>query len=148
MPRTHPPYPPEFRQQIVDLLRAGRTPEELAREFEPSSETIRHGLKQADRDAGRRHDGLTTLERQELARLRRENTCACGPVQVSRCVWNGTFWQKPRSFDRLRTGAGSPGRPAQSRTGIRVRESPPGRLSAHDDGPRAGRLPQRRLGLG
>ncbi len=73
MPRTRAPYPPEFRQQIVALVRAGRTPEELAREFEPSSQTIRNWLKQAERDAGRRHDGLTTVEREELARLRREN---------------------------------------------------------------------------
>jgi len=73
MPRTHPPYPPEFRQQMVELVRAGRTPEELAREFEPSGQTIRNWVQQAERDAGRRQDGLTTVERQELARLRREN---------------------------------------------------------------------------
>ena len=73
MPRTRPPYPPEYRQQIIDLVRAGRSPEELAREFEPTAQTIQNWLKQADRDEGRRHDGLTTAERQELARLRREN---------------------------------------------------------------------------
>jgi transposase len=72
MPRTHPPYPPEYRQQIVELLRAGRRPEELAREFGPTVQTIQNWLKQADRDEGRRHDGLTTDERQELVRLRRE----------------------------------------------------------------------------
>jgi transposase len=73
MPRTHPPYPPEYRQQIVELVRAGRRPEELAREFGPTVQTIQNWLKQADRDDGRRHDGLTTAERQELTRLRREN---------------------------------------------------------------------------
>ncbi len=73
MPRTRPPYPPEYRQQIVELVRAGRRPEELAREFEPSSVTIRNWVKRADLDEGRRHDGLTTAERQEIARLRREN---------------------------------------------------------------------------
>ena len=72
MPRTHPPYPPEYRQQIVELVRAGRRPEELAREFGPTVQTIQNWLKQADRDDGRRHDGLTTAERQELVRLRRE----------------------------------------------------------------------------
>ena len=72
MPRTHPPYPPEYRQQIIDLVRAGRRPEELAREFGPTVQTIQIWLKQADRDEGRRHDGLTTAERQELVRLRRE----------------------------------------------------------------------------
>ena len=72
MPRTRPPYPPEYRQQIIDLVRAGRRPEELAREFEPTAQTISNWLKQADLDDGRRQDGLTTGERQELARLRRE----------------------------------------------------------------------------
>lgn len=73
MPNTRSPYPPEFRQQIVELIRAGRTPEELAREFEPSAESIRNWVKQAERDEGRRADSLTTGERAELARLRREN---------------------------------------------------------------------------
>jgi transposase len=58
---------------MVELVRAGRTPEELAREFEPSGQTIRNWVQQAERDAGRRQDGLTTVEHQELARLRREN---------------------------------------------------------------------------
>jgi transposase len=73
MPRARPPYPPEYRQQIVDLVRAGRSPEELAREFEPTGQTIRNWVKQTDLDEGRRQDGLTTVEREELRRLRREN---------------------------------------------------------------------------
>jgi len=73
MPRSHPPYPSEYRRQILELVRAGRRPEQLAREFEPTAQTIKNWLKQADLDEGRRHDGLTTAERQELARLRREN---------------------------------------------------------------------------
>jgi transposase len=73
MRKSHKPYPPEFRQQMVELVRAGRTPEELAREFEPSGEAIRGWVKQADRDSGKRKDGLSTLEREELVKLRREN---------------------------------------------------------------------------
>jgi len=73
MGKTRKPYPPEFRQQMVELVRAGRTPESLAREFEPTAESIRNWVKQADRDEGRRDDGLTTPEREELRRLRREN---------------------------------------------------------------------------
>ncbi len=73
MSKTRPPYPPEFRQQMVELVRAGRTPEELAREFEPSAQAIRNWVSQADRDEGRRGDGLTSAEREELRRLRREN---------------------------------------------------------------------------
>ena len=73
MPKSHPPYPPAFRRQMVELVRAGRSPDELAREFEPSAEAIRNWVKQADRDQGRREDGLTSAEREELTRLRREN---------------------------------------------------------------------------
>ena len=73
MPKTRPAYAPEFRQQMVELVRAGRTPGELSKEFEPSEPTIRSWVAQADRDEGLRADGLTTQERKELARLRREN---------------------------------------------------------------------------
>ena len=66
-------YPPEFRRQMVELVRAGRPPEELEREFEPTAQTIRNWVAQADRDEGRRADDLTSAERQELNRLRREN---------------------------------------------------------------------------
>jgi transposase len=73
MPKTHPPYPPEFRERIVELVRSGRSYSSLAREFEPSEQCIRNWVRQADRDAGRRTDGVTTDERAELHRLRREN---------------------------------------------------------------------------
>lgn len=73
MPRTRRPYPREFREQIVELVQAGRTPAELAREFEPSYETIRNWVRQADRDEGRDTNGLSSKERQDLRRLRREN---------------------------------------------------------------------------
>src|SRR5262249_47334828 len=72
MPKSRPPYPPEVRRQLVALVRSGRDPEELAREFEPTAQSIRNWVAQADRDAGQRHDGLTTDEREELRRLRRE----------------------------------------------------------------------------
>jgi len=54
------------------LVRAGRSPEELAKEFEPTAKSIRDWVAQADRDGGRRADGLTSAEREELVRLRRE----------------------------------------------------------------------------
>jgi transposase len=73
MPRTHPPYPPEYRRRIVELARAGRTVTELSREFEASANAIRKWVKQAALDQGLRSDGLTTGERDELNRLRREN---------------------------------------------------------------------------
>lgn len=73
MPRTRPPYSPEFRRQMVDLVRSGRTPEDLSRSFEPSAQAIRNWVRQSDLDTGRREDGLTSVEREELGRLRREN---------------------------------------------------------------------------
>jgi transposase len=80
MSKTHPPYAPEFRRQMVDLVRAGRDPADLAREFEPSAQAIRNWVEQADRQNGRREAkpaaaaaGLSVAERDELARLRREN---------------------------------------------------------------------------
>ena len=73
MPRYRKPYPEEFKEKLVALVRQGRTPEELSREFEPTAQAIRNWVGQADRDEGRRDDGLTTTERDELQRLRREN---------------------------------------------------------------------------
>ena len=60
MPGTHPRYAPEYRQRIIELARAGRSVSELARQFEPTVETIRTWVKQAELDEGLRSDGLTT----------------------------------------------------------------------------------------
>jgi transposase len=58
---------------MVELVRAGRPPQQLAKEFEPSAQAISNWVKQAGLDEGRRDDGLTSSERDELQRLRREN---------------------------------------------------------------------------
>ena len=73
MPKSRPPYPAEFRARMVELVRSGRTPEELSREFEPSAQAIWNWVRQAERDQGVRLDGPTTDEKEELRRLRREN---------------------------------------------------------------------------
>jgi transposase len=73
MPRSRTPYPAEYRRKIIALVRAGRNPHELASEFECSAQTIRNWVVQAGRDDGQREDGLTSLEREELRKLRREN---------------------------------------------------------------------------
>ncbi len=67
------PYPHEFRRQLVELVRSGRTPEELAREFEPSAQSIRNWVAAADLAEGRRSEVPSAQEREELKRLRREN---------------------------------------------------------------------------
>lgn len=73
MPRTRSPYPAAFREQIVALHRAGRNIDDLAKEFEPCAATIHSWVKQAERDAGRRADVLSSAEKEELRRLRQEN---------------------------------------------------------------------------
>jgi len=73
MPQTRKTYPGEFKRRMVELVRAGRSPEELAKEFEPSPNTIRKWATQADIDEGIRSEGLSTAERKELRELRREN---------------------------------------------------------------------------
>jgi len=73
MPKSRPPYPAEFRRKMIDLVRAGRTPGELSRQFEPSDQTIRNWVAEDDANQGKRSDVLSTAEREELATLRREN---------------------------------------------------------------------------
>ncbi len=75
MPRTRPPYLLEFRQEAVRLAReSGKPGSQIARDLGISYESLRHWIKQADLDVGRRTDGLTTAEREELRRLRRETS--------------------------------------------------------------------------
>jgi transposase len=74
MSKTHPPYPAEFRQQMIELVAAGRNPNSLAREFQCSAQAIRNWVAQSAIEAGKPlpgKDGLTTVEREELTRLRR-----------------------------------------------------------------------------
>ncbi len=66
MARKNAPYTPEFRRQMIELVRSGRSPER------EGGEGGRNWVAQAERDAGRRDDGVTTAERDEINRLRRE----------------------------------------------------------------------------
>jgi hypothetical protein len=79
---------------MVDLVRSGRTPEALSREFEPTAQAIWNWVRQADRDEGRRHDGPTNAEREELA------VCGVGTGNGAR---SAISWQRQRP--------GSHGRP-------------------------------------
>ena len=112
MPKTHSPYTPEYRRQMVELVRSGRTPGELAREFECSVSAIRNWVRQADRDEGRREDGLTTAQ----------SWMSYGGF-VGRIVSfakNARYWQKSyglvRSGDRL--GAGRSLRAREGESGL------------------------------
>ncbi len=67
-------YPPEFRRQMVELVRSGRTPEDLWREFESTAQSIWNWVRRAERDGGTRKDGgVTSPEQEKLTKLRREN---------------------------------------------------------------------------
>lgn len=75
MPKTKPPYAAEFRRQMVELVQAGRTPTELAREFDCSAQTIINWVARSAVDSGKLLPGkdvLTSAEREELTRLRRQ----------------------------------------------------------------------------
>ena len=74
MPKSRPPYDPEFRRRLVELARSGRALRSLSKEFGCTEQSIRNWVLQTDRDQGVRKDGgLTTDEKEEVARLRREN---------------------------------------------------------------------------
>ena len=76
MGKTKAPYPAEFRQQMVELVQAGRSPTELAREFDVSAQSIANWVGRAAADSAKPVSGkqaISTAEREELARLRREN---------------------------------------------------------------------------
>ena len=106
MPKTKPPYPAEFRRQMVELVQVGRSPAELAREFDCSAQTIINWVARAAVESGKPLPGkdlLTTAEREALSRLRR---------QVCRLQMERDIWQ------RLRPGSPPKerGRPRRLRT--------------------------------
>ena len=83
MAKTRLPYSPEFRLRMVELVRAGHDPDDLAREFEPTAQSIRNWIGRADKKDGRQADtpsGLIAAECDELSRFRRENK----PLRVER----------------------------------------------------------------
>lgn len=98
MPKSRLPYPAAFRQQMIELVQAGRTPAELSREFECTAQTIANWVAQAARDTGKpvagKEAGLSTAEREELVRLRRENR----QLKVERDILSkATAWFAGRS---------------------------------------------------
>ena len=101
MPRYRTTYPLEFRRQMVDLVRSGRTPEELAREFEPTAQSISTWVKQAERES-RRASAL--MGRQALS----GRNWGAFDVRTIACVRSATSWQRrqpgsPRSRANMRT---------------------------------------------
>ena len=99
MAKAHRAYPPEYRRRLVELVRAGRTPESLSRQYEVSAPSIRNWVRQADLDEGRRTDGLTTEEREELNRLRRENRTLREEREILKkaAAWFAKETERPKS---------------------------------------------------
>jgi len=86
-------YTPEFKRQMVDLVRGGRTPAELSREFGPTAWTISLWVRQEARDRGKGDGGLTSAEREELTRLRRENRKLKEEREILANVWSAPVMQ-------------------------------------------------------
>ena len=119
MPRYRTAYPPEFRRQMVDLVRSGPRPEEQVREFEPTAQSISTWVKQAERDAGKRVDGPSSAEREELGAF---------DVRTTACIRSATSWQ--RRQPGIRAGARSrTGKPVRARLAL-PRTSPRPECSA------------------
>jgi transposase len=104
MSKHHPPYTPEFRGRILELVRAGRTPESLSREFHVTAQSVRNWMRQAQLDAGQRSDGLTTAERAELNELRRE---VRGLREEREILKKATAWFARETTSGPRKGSGS-----------------------------------------
>lgn len=107
MPKSRPPYPAAFRQQMIELVKAGRTPADLSREFECTAQTISNWVAQDARDRGKplaAKDGLTSAEREELIRLRRQ----LKQVQMERDILaKATAWFAGRSDKTSTTSSSS-----------------------------------------
>jgi transposase len=71
MPRSRPPYPPEFRREAVQLVLAGRTVKDVAGALGCSEQSLHNWVKQYQLDSRERQDGLTSSEREELRELRK-----------------------------------------------------------------------------
>ena len=126
MPKSRPPYRPDLRRQMLGPVHARRTLKALARDFQPNSQANASWVRQTDRDADRRDDGLTSAEREEVHRLRRE----AKPLRLER-----EMLAKAAAGFARRTDSIPPPR-------LRVHQGEPRRRSDRHDVPPAGSLRQ------
>src|SRR3954468_19102007 len=71
MPKTRPAYPEQFRREALELVRKGRWIPDVAESLGVSPQTLRNWRRQGERDRGKRDDGITSAEREELRELRK-----------------------------------------------------------------------------
>ena len=117
MPRTRPPYPEEFKREAIELVRiSSKWQHQIAEDLGISDVTLRNWVKQAERDEGKRPDGLSSDEREELHRLRRENQT----LRMEREILK-------------KAAAISPGRPASRRRDLLADRGGEGELSGLRD---------------
>lgn len=115
MPRTRPPYPPEFRAEAVELIRSGtKSIREVSRDLGVTDQTLGNWVRQTDIAAGRRHDGVTSSEREELRRLRSENRTLRMERELLKnlsgvCRRRRVRTTEPRGIDRSPGCSGPPG---------------------------------------
>ena len=121
MPKTRPPYSPEFRRQRVDLVRAGRSPEDLSREFEPTAQSISNWVVQSDRQEGERprSEGAGRRKAKGWPWPSVTGWPGCG-ARTSSSGWSAT--------SSLELRPGSRGRPEPCRPGLPVHGREPGHL--------------------
>jgi transposase len=132
VPRTRPPYPPEFRWEAIKLVGiSSKSQHQIAEDLGISDVTLRNWVRQAERDEGKRPDGLSSDEREELARLRRENQT----LRMKREIL-----KKAARF--------SPGRPASRRRDLRADRGGEGEVPGGRDVPNAGGEPHQLSRLG
>lgn len=111
-------YPPEFRQQMVELVRAGRKSSELSREFGCHQTSIDAWARQAKADelgGGKPYAPLTSAERQELAQLRRQlRQITMERDILAKACDHGLPTRTAASTRHLRADPGKPGRPTRA----------------------------------
>ena len=113
MPRTRPPYPEEFKREAIKLVGiSSKSQHQIAEDLGISDVTLRNWVKQAERDEGKRPDGLSSDEREELARLRRENQTLRMEREILKKA--AAFFGSPLRLGVTRAGQ-SPECPAPSR---------------------------------
>jgi transposase len=116
--RQHRSFTVEFKAEIVELCQRGdRSVGQVARDFDLTETAVREWVKQAERDAGTRGDGLTSSEREQLAALRRDNRRLREDVEILKRGGCCTNWLVLVSVSRV--GAGL--RPGRSRGGVQLR---------------------------